>query len=81
MARTQHFLKVHPEPMTALLDGEKTSEIRKNDRNFQVGDHLLLAEFEPDTNEFSGVMTRREIAHIQEGYGLKTGYVCLSFVV
>lgn len=75
----KHFLKVRPETMTALLDGIKTSEVRINDSGFQVGDDVLLAEFLPDCGKFSGVMIKRRISHIQSGYGLPDGYVCLSF--
>lgn len=77
--RQQNFLKVHPEPMTALLDGIKTSEVRINDSGFQIGDDLLLAEFDPHKGEFTGVITKRTISHIQAGCGLPNGYVCLSF--
>lgn len=43
----QHELKTWPEPFRAILAGHKRHEVRKNDRNFAVGDNLALKEFDP----------------------------------
>jgi hypothetical protein len=42
----EHFLKVQPPYMDALLDGTKTFEVRKNDRGYQKGDTLRLVAFD-----------------------------------
>jgi len=44
---TIHELKIWPEFYHAVLSGEKTFELRKNDRDFHVGDVLHLKEFIP----------------------------------
>lgn len=44
-------LKCWPTSFLATWDGQKTWELRKNDRNFQVGDLLMLSEFRPEGNE------------------------------
>jgi len=52
-----HKLKVWPEYYKELLTGRKTFEIRNNDRDFKIGDVLVLKEFDPIRNIF----TKREI--------------------
>ena len=42
-----HELKVWPEFYRVVAGGNKRFEIRKNDRNYKVGDNLILLEFEP----------------------------------
>lgn len=40
-----HELKIRPKFFEAVISGKKTFEIRKNDRNFKVGDCILLKEY------------------------------------
>lgn len=42
-----HDLKIHPEHFKPVWCGEKTFEIRFNDRDYKVGDLLDLHEFDP----------------------------------
>ena len=49
-----HYLKTWPVFYADVECGAKTFEVRKNDRNFQVGDILCLREYEPKTKEYSG---------------------------
>ncbi|MEG0259568.1 MAG: DUF3850 domain-containing protein [Lysinibacillus sp.] len=37
-----HDLKILPEYLEAVVSGKKTFEIRKNDRDFQVGDRIFF---------------------------------------
>ena len=39
-----HELKTWPEYFEAVKDGTKNFELRKDDRGFKAGDHLVLAE-------------------------------------
>jgi hypothetical protein len=80
--RRVHDLKVWPEFFEALADGRKTYEVRKDDRDFQVGDGLLLREWEPLNNGFHkmGSYTGRavvaEVVHLMRGplaFGLALG--------
>lgn len=46
-----HELKVKPVYFEAVKEGIKTFELRRDDRNFKVGDILLLREWE---HQYSG---------------------------
>ena len=67
-----HRLKIDAQPMSDLLSGNKTCEVRNDDRGFSVGDyvHLVCAD---------GRETDRIISHIQRGYGLPDGLCVLSY--
>ena len=43
-----HDLKCLPEFFRATLAGDKHFEVRRNDRDYQVGDRLRLMEWEPE---------------------------------
>lgn len=42
-----HELKILPEHFSKVISGEKSFEVRKNDRPYKVGDVLALNEWEP----------------------------------
>lgn len=76
----QHVLKIHPAPLADLLSGAKTAEVRRNDRDFQVGDTVRLMEVNPETLNWTGRPDLvRTISHIQTGYGLPDGMCVLSY--
>lgn len=70
-----HTLKTWPEPFEASYQGVKTFEVRVNDRNYQVGDHLELMEWEPDTKRYTGRRCIGVVAYILHGgqFGLPEG--------
>lgn len=49
-----HRLKTWPEYFSAVLSGAKRFELRPNDRDFAVGDVLVLQEFAPDATHGNG---------------------------
>lgn len=49
-----HKLKIWPQYFQAKLAGLKPWEYRVNDRDFKVGDELLLLEWCPVKNEYTG---------------------------
>lgn len=74
-----HTLKIFPEYFDAIILGTKTFEIRKNDRDYQVGDELILKEW--NGTKFTGKEVRRFVSYIYHGcreYGLSEGYCVLA---
>ena len=86
IANKTHELKILPEYFSAVLDGRKTFEIRKNDRGFEVGDTLILKEWNPTYRMPTGREQHCEITYILEGnketvqYGLKEGFCIMSII-
>lgn len=66
---TTHELKAWPEFFEPLRVGEKTCELRYDDRGYQVGDVLMLREWEPNTQSYTGRACRRRVAHVIHGAG------------
>jgi hypothetical protein len=62
--RTTHELKTWPDYFCALLDGSKTFEYRRNDREFKVGDVLRLREWEPTFQQYTGREMNRKVTYI-----------------
>jgi len=48
MMGVKHTIKLSDKYYQRVISGQKTFEIRKNDRDYQVGDTLLM--FDPDVN-------------------------------
>lgn len=81
---TEHDLKTINPYFQAVWDGVKTFEIRKNDRNFKVGDLLKLREYLPDCSGYTGRVIYAEINYIlkQNTFeGLAPGYCALGLVL
>ena len=74
-----HDLKILPEYFQAVKSGEKTFEIRFNDRNFQKGDMLHLREW--DGNGYTGESIFVEVTYILNDPGFcKDGYVIMAII-
>jgi len=72
-----HELKTLPEFFKALCDGTKTFELRRNDRDFQIDDILLLKEW--DGERYTGRSYIAAISYIvADGPWLMPGYCCLG---
>jgi hypothetical protein len=59
-----HELKSWPEFFNAILEGRKRHELRRNDRDFCVGDVLRLREFHNSQQTYTGRETRVRITYI-----------------
>jgi hypothetical protein len=74
-----HILKTWPEPFQAIWDGLKQWEYRKNDRDYQVGDILLLGEWDNEKEKFTVREIKARVVYmLKEGFGLPEGFVILS---
>jgi len=62
-----HDLQTHPEPFQAVWDGQKTYEVRVNDRNFQAGDILFLREWNWAQLCFTGREAVAEVTYLTRG--------------
>jgi hypothetical protein len=76
-----HELKIWPHHLSAILSGHKQFEIRLNDRNFEIGDLLMLKEYDPEKSEYTGRWTARKVASMVTRFpGLVEGYVVMGLV-
>lgn len=77
---TKHLLKILPEYFEEVLKGNKTFEIRKNDRGFKLGDILILAEYSISIQSFTGRVIEKEVTYILEGgsFGIEKSFVVMS---
>ncbi|MEK5056036.1 ASCH/PUA domain-containing protein [Niallia sp. FSL K6-0212] len=72
-----HHLKIQPEYFDSVSKETKSFEIRKNDRNYKVGDVLLLQEYLPSEAKFTGRVLDRKITYITD-YVQQEGYVVMG---
>ncbi|MGE6376593.1 ASCH/PUA domain-containing protein [Peribacillus muralis] len=75
-----HGLKIHPEYFEAVITGKKTFEIRKNDKDYHVGDKLFLNEFDPINQKYTGRRTRVIVTYIT-GYAQVDNYVVMGIKI
>lgn len=75
-----HDLEAWPVPYADVCRGVKRAELRKDDRDFRIGDYLRLREFDPVKGEYSGRWLMHRITHIvrDSRSGLQPGYAVLS---
>jgi ASC-1-like (ASCH) protein len=85
-----HELKTWPQYFQDIKEGKKTFEIRKNDRNYQVGDVLLLKEWDPNTleGEYTGEEMKVHVTYIMKSmpeyisyFGIGSGVVVMSILL
>ena len=86
-----HELKTDPAVYGAVRTGEKTFEIRKDDRNFKAGDYLLLRKTHNTGAEIAAGATVKyaegeemmvKVIYVLHGpcYGLIEGWCIMSIV-
>lgn len=77
-----HNLKTWPLHFRDITAGRKTFEVRKNDRGYQVGDLLVLQEYSPSCDRFTGSTCKRVVSYILPGgqFGIADNHVVMALV-
>ena len=75
-----HELKTWTEYFWDVKKGLKTFEYRWNDRDFKIGDTLLLREFDPYTGLYSGRVLSVLVTYLLKGpsFNIPEGYCIMS---
>lgn len=74
-----HVLKIWPIYYEAVLEGRKRFEIRRNDRDFKVGDCMVVQEFDPVTETYAGEMQTLVVTYMAQGvFGLPADVCVMS---
>ncbi|WP_339326489.1 DUF3850 domain-containing protein [Cronobacter sakazakii] len=73
-----HNLKIWPEHYSAVCAGLKRAELRKNDRDYRVGDTLDLCEWDKHDESFTGNYISVTVTHVADVNDWMPGYVLLS---
>ena len=71
----KHDLKISPKYYDDIKHNHKKFELRKNDRDYQVGDLFILREYE--NGEYTGRYFFQSIGYVLKDcpeFGLKDGY-------
>jgi len=81
VAIKEHTLKCWKEFYSFVANGEKTFELRKNDRDFKRGETIKLNEFDQHKNMYTGQHCRLLITYVLKGPwgGLKEDWCILGF--
>lgn len=75
-----HKIKLQENFCDAVLNKEKTFEIRYNDRGYQKGDKILFVPVDKNGIKISHPVEKilYEITYVINGWGLENGYVVFS---
>ncbi len=80
----EHDLKTYTKYFNQLQQGEKTFELRKDDRDYKVDDIITLSDYCPLKDEYLGRCLSYRIIGILsncEEFGLMKGYCILSIKI
>ena len=71
--------KILPEYFEAVQENRKKFELRKDEDNIQVGDEIMLEEWD---GEYTGRYTNRKVTYVLRNvseYGLNDGYCIIGW--
>ena len=75
-----HYIKLNQNFAEAIRCGDKTFEIRKNDRGYQKGDRVIFQAVNNEGLTVSDPINREvyEISYLLHGWGLQDGFCVFS---
>lgn len=76
--RHVHYLKTVEPYFSAVKSGEKTFEVRRFDRDFQVGDLLRLVEYNPQRKSYGEHIIKKITYMLTDKPYVPEGYVILG---
>lgn len=78
----KHELKLWPQYFEQVFIGEKTFEVRKNDRDYGSGDTVILKEWCPEKNDYTGRKLSFDIGFVLLGgqHGLEENWCVFSLI-
>lgn len=75
-----HDIKLQSQFCDAVYRGKKTFEVRKNDRDYQVGDVIRFIPIDNNGRQLPHPIRNASyiITYLLNDYGLRKGYVALA---
>jgi len=75
-----HELKTWPSYFQEVFMSHKTFEARENDRDFKIGDTLILREWDNENKVYTGRSLARTVTYILQGgsFGVQPGHCIMS---
>ncbi len=74
-----HSIKIQPIYFADVITGRKPYEIRKNDRNYKPGDHVVLREWTKESG-YTGRMATGKVGAVTD-YAQAQDYVVFGFLM
>lgn len=80
MKKNYNELKIFPQYFEEVVNGNKRAEVRRNDREFKVGEEWLLREFKKGkyTSRRQSIIITHILTH-EDFEGVAEGFVVFSF--
>lgn len=73
-----HEIKILPHWFDLARTHRKPFEVRRNDRDYQVGDTVKMREYQNDT--YSGWFLTATISSVYTGEGVADGYCVFGYI-
>jgi hypothetical protein len=65
-----HRVKSWPEFFGPVFTGKKSFELRRNDRDYLVGEWITMQEYEPRDRSYTGREVTKQITYVLHGIGV-----------